>query len=91
MYDWGGAYQFSRSLILMGETRADIRRALAHAVSTEDADSMTDAVRKACFHAVPGDAVLLSPACASFDMFDNYSHRGRMFRRAVENLACKNT
>ena len=47
---------------------------------------MTDAVRQAFAAAQPGDCVLLSPACASFDMFDNYEHRGRVFAAAVEGL-----
>jgi len=44
-------------------------------------------VREAARHAHPGDAVLLSPACASFDMFKDYAHRAAMFREAVEELA----
>jgi len=78
-----------KHLILMGETRTEIRRALGHTVPTENADSMADAVQKARRQTVSGDVVLLSPACASFDMFDSYAHRGRMFRRAVEELTCK--
>jgi UDP-N-acetylmuramoylalanine--D-glutamate ligase len=48
---------------------------------------MEEAVKRATLLARPGDAVLLSPACASFDMFRNYKHRGEMFRAAVERLA----
>ncbi|MEJ2326447.1 MAG: UDP-N-acetylmuramoyl-L-alanine--D-glutamate ligase, partial [Chromatiaceae bacterium] len=47
---------------------------------------MAEAVRLAGSAAQPGDCVLLSPACASFDMFDNYEHRGRVFAAAVERL-----
>ncbi len=45
---------------------------------------MEEAVDAAAAHARPGDVVLLSPACASFDMFRNYGHRGEVFRKAVE-------
>jgi len=45
---------------------------------------MADAVRQAAAAAHPGDSVLLSPACASFDMFDNYEHRGLVFTQAVQ-------
>jgi UDP-N-acetylmuramoylalanine--D-glutamate ligase len=48
--------------------------------------SMEEAVRLACTAAAPGDVVLLSPACASFDMFDNYEHRGRVFKELVNQL-----
>ena len=48
---------------------------------------MADAVGQAAALAQPGDAVLMSPACASFDMFDNYQHRGDMFIAAVNALA----
>ena len=47
---------------------------------------MEEAVRLAAAVALPGDSVLLSPACASFDMFDNYEHRGRVFLAAVKGL-----
>jgi UDP-N-acetylmuramoylalanine--D-glutamate ligase len=49
-------------------------------------DSMADAVRLASRLAKSGDVVLLSPACASFDMFTSYGHRGNVFRDAVEAL-----
>jgi UDP-N-acetylmuramoylalanine--D-glutamate ligase len=47
---------------------------------------MEDAVDAAREFALPGDIVLLSPACASFDMFDNFEHRGRIFRECVRRL-----
>jgi UDP-N-acetylmuramoylalanine--D-glutamate ligase len=46
---------------------------------------MVDAVQQATRLAQPGDSVLLSPACASFDMFDNYAHRGDVFIAAVKH------
>jgi UDP-N-acetylmuramoylalanine--D-glutamate ligase len=48
---------------------------------------MEEAVQKAFQAAAPGDAVLLSPACASFDMFDDYRHRAEVFAASVRNLA----
>jgi hypothetical protein len=48
-------------------------------------DSLLEAVSKAAEIAVSGDVVLLSPACSSFDMFQNYQHRGAVFRHAVEH------
>jgi UDP-N-acetylmuramoylalanine--D-glutamate ligase len=47
---------------------------------------MRDAVRRARGAARAGDVVLLAPACASFDMFDNYAHRGRVFKEAVHEM-----
>ena len=52
-----------------------------------DAPSMEAAVAQANQRAHAGDAVLMSPACASFDMFDNYEHRARVFCAAVRELA----
>ena len=51
-----------------------------------EAESMQEAVEKAYHAAVDGEIVLLSPACASFDMFDNYAQRGDRFREIVERL-----
>jgi UDP-N-acetylmuramoylalanine--D-glutamate ligase len=53
----------------------------------ERAKTMEGAVIRAFQHALPGDAVLLSPACSSLDMFKNYSERGDRFTEAVESLA----
>lgn len=74
----------ARAVVLIGRDAARIDAALAGAVPTERAVDMRDAVRRAGAHARPGDVVLLSPACASFDMFRNYEHRGEAFRAAVE-------
>jgi UDP-N-acetylmuramoylalanine--D-glutamate ligase len=79
---------FCRAVVLIGRDAPMIRAALAEAqVPMFDATSMLDAVTQANAQARPGDAVLMSPACASFDMFDNYEHRARMFVQAVEALA----
>ena len=51
-----------------------------------DAKSMEEAVKISYHFGSKGDAVLLSPACASFDLFDNYEHRGYEFKKAVRNL-----
>jgi len=56
-------------------------------VPIRHADTMVDAVESAHSLAKPGDAVLLSPACASFDMFRNYGHRGDVFAAAARAVA----
>ena len=60
---------------------------LAGIVPTERARDMRDAVRAAQAASRPGDTVLLSPACASLDMFRDYTHRGDEFAAAVRSLA----
>ena len=57
--------------------------ALAGAAPASRAKSMEEAVSLAADHACPGDVVLLAPACASFDMFENYKQRGQVFIKAV--------
>lgn len=76
-----------RAAVLIGEAAARILEAIAGAVPVERASSMEDAVRRAARLAQPGDAVLLSPACSSFDMFKSYADRGDHFSRAVAALA----
>ncbi len=76
----------ARAVILIGRDGPLIEQALAGRVVTAKAKDMDEAVRLAAAAALPGDAVLLSPACASFDMFDNYEHRGRVFTAAVRGL-----
>ncbi|HKP60765.1 MAG TPA: cyanophycin synthetase, partial [Polyangiales bacterium] len=76
-----------RAVVLIGEARPIIQRALTGApYPIESADSMADAVQRARRLAKPGDAVLLAPACASFDMFQSYVHRGDVFQAAVREL-----
>ncbi len=80
--------RFVRAVVLIGRDAPLIRVALADAlVPLFDASSMNDAVRLGRAQAQAGDAVLLSPACASFDMFDDYAHRARAFVAAVQMLA----
>jgi UDP-N-acetylmuramoylalanine--D-glutamate ligase len=77
----------TRAVVLIGRDAPAIEKALAGAgVPIERAGSMGEAVRTAQANARPGDVVLLSPACASFDMFRNYGHRGDVFAQAVRSL-----
>jgi UDP-N-acetylmuramoylalanine--D-glutamate ligase len=76
-----------RHVVLIGKDAGDVERALAGAVSSERAASMQDAVAAAARAAERGDTVLLSPACASFDMFRDYGHRGDVFAAAVRRLS----
>jgi UDP-N-acetylmuramoylalanine--D-glutamate ligase len=80
--------RYARAVVLIGRDAPLIRQALEGAhVPLVDAESMEAAVAQANQRAHAGDAVLMSPACASFDMFDNYEHRARVFRAAVQELA----
>ncbi len=77
-----------KELVLIGQTREKIAStAKAHGfMSVVMADSLEEAVDICYDHAVPGDAVLLSPACASWGMFTNYEERGRIFKDIVRSL-----
>ena len=75
-----------RHVVLIGQDAGDVERALAGVSSSERAASMQDAVAAATRVAQPGDTVLLSPACASLDMFRDYGHRGDVFAAAVRAL-----
>lgn len=76
-----------RDVILIGAAAERIAEALAGAGSLHRCGTMEDAVHKAAGLATEGNTVLLAPACASFDMFDNYEHRGRVFKAAVAGLS----
>ena len=79
---------YAKAVVLIGQDAAQIRAALGEtALKQANASSMDDAVRVAMEMAAPGDVVLLSPACASMDMFPNYVQRGHRFAEAVEELA----
>lgn len=75
-----------RALVLIGEAAPRIADAAAGVLPIARASSMREAVRAARELALPGDAVLLSPACSSFDMFRDYKDRGDAFARAVREL-----
>ena len=80
--------RFARAVLLLGRDAPRLREALASAgVPMTDASTLPQAVREASQLAQPGDAVLLSPACASLDMFRNYGHRAEVFIQAVQELA----
>jgi len=80
--------RFARAAILIGRDAPQIRAVLdATGVPLLDAGSMEEAVNLATQRAHAGDAVLMSPACASFDMFRDYSHRAEVFRAAVQSIA----
>ncbi len=72
-----------KKMIVFGESARLLRAALADIVDILPVQSMAEAVRTAAREAMPGDVVLLSPACASFDMFTSYGHRGNEFKKAV--------
>ncbi|MFO1497425.1 MAG: UDP-N-acetylmuramoyl-L-alanine--D-glutamate ligase [Verrucomicrobiota bacterium] len=74
---------------LLGETREKIRAAWSLFTPCTLVDSLSEAVALAAQAAISGDVVLLSPACSSFDMFQNYQHRGEVFRQAVRQWAEK--
>jgi UDP-N-acetylmuramoylalanine--D-glutamate ligase len=69
--------------LLLGDAREQIRAAWGLFSPCELVANLVEAVAEARRKAVPGDVVLLSPACASFDQFDSYEHRGRAFCQAV--------
>ncbi len=75
-----------RKLILFGEAKGIIRKALGHLAETVVVETLEAAVQVAYKNALPGDVVLLSPACSSFDMFHNYAERGRAFKALVQKL-----
>ncbi|MFY8138718.1 MAG: UDP-N-acetylmuramoyl-L-alanine--D-glutamate ligase, partial [Flavobacteriales bacterium] len=76
-----------KAIICLTKDSSKIRAAFAGVVDTIiDTDSAEQAVRVAYDLGKDGDAVLLSPACASFDLFENYEDRGRQFKAAVKSL-----
>ena len=78
--------EYVRSIVLIGEDADILEQALADVVHVIRAPSLDEAVSTAKSQAQPGDVVLLSPACASLDMFRDFNHRGESFTAAVEAL-----
>lgn len=76
-----------RAAVLIGEAAPDIAAAIGDLCNVEYADSLPEAVAAARSQSRSGDTVLLSPACASFDMFSDYTDRGRAFKDAVMELS----
>jgi len=75
-----------RRLVLFGAAKEVIARSLGQCAETVIVDDLRAAVRDAAAHARPGDVVLLSPACSSFDQFRNYAERGKLFKNLVREL-----
>ncbi len=76
-----------KAIICLGKDNAKIHKAFGHIVETIiDVQSASEAVKTAYYLARKDDSVLLSPACASFDLFDNYEDRGNQFKQAVREL-----
>jgi UDP-N-acetylmuramoylalanine--D-glutamate ligase len=72
--------------LLIGAAAEKIEGQIAGSVAIERAETLDRAVEVAASAAKPGDIVLLAPACASFDQFQNYEHRGRVFKELVHDL-----
>ncbi len=80
----------ARAALLIGAAAPKIAEQLGDAVRLVFAGTLEAAVREAWSEAEPGDTILLAPACASFDQFDNYEHRGRVFKEVVARLGSTN-
>jgi UDP-N-acetylmuramoylalanine--D-glutamate ligase len=76
-----------RSIQAIGESRGLIRESLQSVTAIHERDTLEEAVRSAHAEAKPGDTVLLSPGCSSFDMFRDYADRGDTFKRAYRSLS----
>jgi UDP-N-acetylmuramoylalanine--D-glutamate ligase len=92
--DKGGSYaplaevmkKYGRAAVLIGEAAPKIQAVLSKVVPVELASDMDEAVELAASLAERGDAVVLSPACSSFDMYRDYAHRAEVYRTAVQAL-----
>ena len=76
----------ARAALLIGAAAGKIAEQITGAVPLVEAKTLDAAVRHAFAHAAPGDTVLLAPACASFDQFKSYEHRGEVFKQIVNGL-----
>jgi UDP-N-acetylmuramoylalanine--D-glutamate ligase len=75
-----------KKLLLIGSGAEKIRCELGHLVETEMCDTLSNAVKNAYEKALPGECVLFSPGCASYDQFKNYEHRGDVYKKLVNEL-----
>jgi len=82
----GPLQKHARVALLIGAAAEKIESQISGSVPVESVDTIDRAVRRAAELAQPGDTVLLAPACASFDQFHNYEHRGRVFKQRVRLL-----
>ena len=72
-----------KKMFVIGEAKEKFQKTFHNVISLESCESLEDAIVKARANASKGDCVLLSPMCASFDMFANFEERGRIFKEAV--------
>lgn len=77
----------ARAVILIGEAAERIAAEIGPRRTADRADSLSDAIARAAQIARPGDAVIMAPACSSFDMFNDYEHRGERFEQIVHELS----
>jgi UDP-N-acetylmuramoylalanine--D-glutamate ligase len=76
-----------KALVCLGKDNAKLKKSFEGKIEEiVEVDNMREAVRKAYHLGTDGDTVLLSPACASFDLFENFEERGRQFKKAVREL-----
>ncbi len=85
----GMAAKKARRVYLIGESAPALAKALAGAVAISESGTLAAAVAEAAERALPGESVLLSPACASFDQFRDFGDRGRAFQRLVRELVAR--
>jgi len=81
----------AKRVYTIGAAAEKIESRIAGAAPVLRAGTLETAVKRAAESAAPGDIVLLAPACASFDQFESYEHRGRVFKEAVQALAARKT
>lgn len=92
--DKGGDYNKIKDLVVqkvkkiyaIGDSADKVYNSFKDSVTVEKIDSLEECVTRGYSEAAPGDVVLLSPACASYDMFDNFEHRGKVFKETVQGL-----
>ena len=89
--DYGLVLELARkkvkAAVVIGEAKEKIKKAFNPTINVEEAVTLEEAVSKAYSLARPGDCVLFSPMCKSFDMFSNYEERGMLFKGLVSKLA----